>query len=187
MGNQIKRTVGTQICFADHTTDFSPTAANDLTQGVPNEVQIDTTSLADAAARQSDKADLGEQRAPAYTVMCALELAATPTAGDYVEFYWAASPDPTAGNGNPGGCSGADAAYAGYNANLGEGIKHLQFIGNHVCSDDPTAYIQISLVGVFSPACRYGSLVIKNESAAAFHSDAVETHVVFIPIYDEVE
>lgn len=187
MGNQIKRTVGTQICFADHTTDFAPTAANDLTQGTPNEVQIDLTSLADTAARQSVKVDLGEQRAPAYTVMVAFEMAATPTAGDYIELYWNASPDPTAANGNAGGCTGADAAYAGYNANLSEGVKHLQFIGNHVCSDDITTYIQVSLVSVFSPACRYGSLVVKNESAASFHSDAVETHVVFIPIYDEVE
>lgn len=187
MGNSIYRRVGTQICFADHTTDFSPTTANDLTQGTPSEVQIDLTSVADGAARQSNKVDLGEQRAPAYSVVAAFEIAATPTAGDYIELYWAPSPDPTAANGNPGGVSGSDAAYAGYSSNLAASVKQLDYIGNFICTAQATGTVQVAKVATFSPSERYGTLVVKNESGAALHSDAVEMHIVFNPIIDEVE
>ena len=185
MPNEVLRKVGDQLCFRD-STDFNPAAANDLTQS-PTNVQIDCTSLADAAARQSDKIDLGARRAPAYAVMAAFEIAATPTAGDLIELYWAPSPDATAANGNPGGVSGADAAYAGYSANLAASVKQLQLIGTFVCTAQATGTIQIAFVGVFSPTERYGTLVVKNESAAAFHSDMVETHVVFDPVIDEVQ
>ena len=50
-----------------------------------------------------------------------------------------------------------------------------------------TATVQVAEVGMFTPSERYGSLVVKNESAAAFHSDDVESHVVFDPIVPEVQ
>jgi len=180
-----------QICFADHATDFSPAAATDLritTDGsFELDVQLDLTSLADAAGRQSTKVDLGENRAQAYHVRAAFELAATPTAGDVIELYWAASQSATAGNGNPANVTGADSAYAGYSANLAASVKQLIWIGNFVCTAQVTGTVQVAEVGIFVPPERYGTLVVKNESAAAIHSDAVECHVVFDPILPEVQ
>src|SRR3990167_10879106 len=80
-----------QICFADHAGDFSPTAANNLQFSTPTTCQLSLASLADAAARQSTKVDLGTDRAPAYAVRAAFEMAATPTTGESIELYWAPS------------------------------------------------------------------------------------------------
>src|SRR3990172_401487 len=66
-----------QICFADHAGDFSPTAANNLQFSTPTTCQLSLANVADAAARQSTKVDLGADRAPAYQVRAAFELAAT--------------------------------------------------------------------------------------------------------------
>lgn len=176
-----------QICFADHATDFSPTAANDLRSNTPTSSQIILAGLADGAARQSAKVDLGANRATRYKVRAAFELAATPTAGDVIELYWAPSSSATAGTGNAGGVSGADAAYTGTSSNLAASVKQLERIGTFVCVEDPTTFIQIAECGYFVPGARYGTLVVKNESAAAFHSDDVECHVVFDPIVDEVQ
>lgn len=177
-----------QICFADHATDFtSPTAANDLRQGSETDGQLDLTSVPDSAYRQSAKVDLGSVRAAAYSVKAAFELAATPTAGEVIYLYWAASPDATAANGNPGGCSGSDADYTGYSSNADDSIAQLQLIGVFICTVQATGTVQIADCGVFSPSERYGCLVVRNESGAAFHSDANESHVVFNPIVDEIQ
>ena len=177
-----------QITFRD-STDFSPTAANDLRHvtAADQEVDLDMTSVADGAARQSDKVDLGEHRSHTYGVRCAVELAATPTAGDVIEFYWAPSAHSTAATGNLAGTTGSDAAYTGLDSDLDNSVLMLMFIGVHVCTDDPTTTVQTSFVGFLTPPTAYGSLVVKNESGAAFHSDAVETHVVFDPLIVEVQ
>src|SRR3972149_6455773 len=78
-----------QICFRD-VTDFGPAAANDLRVGTPTLVQLDMTSVADAAYRQSTKVDLGAVRAPAYAVRAALEFAAGGVAGELMGFWWGA-------------------------------------------------------------------------------------------------
>lgn len=178
-----------QITFADVGADYNPMAANDLrhASAVDTEVQLDLTSLADGAARQSTKVDLGEDRALSYAVRAAFEMAATPTAGDVIELYWAPSQHATAANGNPGGVSGADGAYAGYSSNMAASIKQLVFIGVFVCTVQVTTVVQVAEVGALSPTERYGSLVVRNESAAAFHSDAVESHVVFDPLVPELQ
>jgi len=177
-----------QITFRD-VTDFNPTAANDLrhASAVDVEVQLDLTSVADAAARQSTKGDLGAIRARAYKVRAAFELAATPTAGDVIELYWAPSQHATAGTGNPGAVSGADSAYAGYSSNLAASVLQLEYIGTFVCTAQTTPTVQVAECGLFVPTERYGSLVVKNESNAAFHSDAVESHVVFDPVFEEIQ
>jgi len=174
-----------QICFADHAGDFNPTAANNLQFSTPTTCQLSLANVADAAARQSTKVDLGADRAPAYQVRAAFELAATPTAGDVIELYWAPSPSATAGTANAGAVSGADSAYAGYSSNLAASVKQLIWIGNFVCTAQATATVQVAEVGMFTPTERYGSLVVKNESNAAFFTDDVECHVVFDPIVPE--
>lgn len=176
-----------QICFADFATDFGPTAANDLRKGTDTQVQIILAALADTAARQSAKVDLGANWAQQYHVRAAFELAATPTSGDVIELYWAPSSSGTAGTGNAAGITGADAAYAGYSSNLAASVRQLIFIGVFVCTVQVTATVQVAEIGVFNPPERYGSLVVKNESAAAFHSDDVECHVVFDPLIPELQ
>ena len=71
-------------------------------------------------------------------------------------------------------------------AELAEGIKQLIYIGSMVMSADATTTVQVAFIGVFSPPTRYGSLIVINESGAAHHSDAVESHIVFDPIVDEI-
>ena len=187
MPNEVLQKTGTQISFADHAGDFAPAAANDLEQGTPTNCQLSLASVGDTAARQSAKVDLGATRAVAYHINAAFELAATPTAGEVIEIYWAPSSDATAANANPGGVSGTDSAYAGYSSNLGDSVKQLERIGTFICTVQATTTVQIAYCGAFAPAERYGTLVIKNESGAAFHSDDVESHIVFTPIIDEIQ
>lgn len=180
-----------QIVFADHATDFSPTAANDLrisTDGSnETDVQLDLTSVANAAFRQSAKVDLGENRAAQYHVRAAVEMAATPTAGNTIRFYWAPSASGTAGTGNPGAVSGSDSAYTGYSSDGSASVKQLMLIGALVLAARATSTVQVGEVGLFSPPERYGSLVVENAGGSAFHSDAVEIHIVFDPILPEVQ
>lgn len=175
-----------QICFRD-VTDFSPAAAKDLRVSSPTLVQLDLTGVTDGAYRQSTKGYFGANRALSYAVQAALEFAATPTAADAVYIHFAFSSSSTAANANPGGVSGADSAYAGYNSNPEEGVRQLKPTVVFVCTDDPTAYVQVAECGVIYPTQAYVSLVIQNESGAAFHSDAVEIHIVLNPIVPEVQ
>ena len=187
MPNEILLKVGTQIVFANHAGDFAPAAANDLQQGTPTEVEWAPASLASASYHQSAKADLGATRAMAYELMAAIEFAATPTAGNVVEFFWGSSPDGTAANGNPGGLSGSDGAYTGYSSNALDSVRQLDRIGTFVVTAQATGTVQIAKCGVLVPDNRYGMLVVRNGSGAAFHSDDVEIHAVLTPIVTEVQ
>lgn len=188
MANEILVKVGTQISFADHAGDFSPASGTSLEVGTPINVQLALASVANGNARQSAKVDLGATRARDYTMWASIEMAATPTTGEVINFHWCASPQSTAGNGNPGYCTGVDAAYTGGVAELAEGLALLKgFIGAVVCSADATGTVQVGLIGVFSPPARYGSLVVENKCEAAFHSDDVEIHVVMVPAPDEIQ
>src|SRR3990167_6146914 len=144
-----------QIVFADHAGDFNPAAANDLrktTDGSQElDVQLSLASVADAAARQSTKVDLWENRAQAYHIRAAFEMAATPTAGDAIEIYWASSLASSTGTANPGAVIGIDSAYVGYGLSLAASAKQLTWIGNFICVATGTASVQIADVGLFSP------------------------------------
>ncbi len=189
MANEVLVKVGTQIIFADHATDFvGGTSGTSIEVATALDVQLDTTDVADTAGRQSAQADLGATRARRYLVSAALEMADTPTTGEVVEFYWCASNQSVAGDGNPGYCTGVDGAYAGGVATLAEGLAQLIRIGVMRMSADATTTVQVAVIHKdFRPPTRYGSLVVVNESGAAFHSDAVETHIVMDPIVDEVQ
>ena len=183
-----------QICFADHATDFSPTAANDLRFSTPTSSQILLESVASVTtvatttgARASAKVDLGAVRAARYKIRAALEFAATPTAGNTVEFYWAPSSSATAATGNAGGVSGSDAAYTGYSSNNDASLVQLELIGVMVTTAQATGTVQVAECGEFSPTERYGTLVVRNKSGAAIHSDSVECHIVFDPIVDQIQ
>lgn len=177
------------ISFAHHSPgDFGPTAANLLEHGTPTDVALQLASVANNAARQSAKVDLGESWYEAYLFSAAFELAATPTAGNVIELWWAPSPSGTAGTANPGGVSGSDAAYAGYSSNLAASVLQLQFIGDFVCTAQATGTVQVQTsIGILFPTHRYGSLVVYNKSGAAFHSDDVESHVVASPLARQIQ
>lgn len=183
-----------QIVFADHGTDFdtggnSPTAANDLRitsdGSFETNVQLDLTDLADAAARQSAKFDLGAHWARSYALRAAIEISNAPTAGAVIELYFGWTPNSTAANGNPGALTGSDAAYTGYNSNLAATVLQLDGPYVFVCTADYTGTVQVAEIGIIKPRGRYGILVVKNESGDALHSDAVESNIVLDPIVDE--
>lgn len=175
-----------QISFADHAGDFSPNVLSNLQFSTPTTCQISLASVADTAARQSAKVDLGANRAQAYKVRAAFELNA-PTAGDVIELYWAPSPSVTGTYANAANVVGSDSAYAGYSSNLAASVRQLDFIGNFVCTAQVTGTVQVAEISMFIPTERYGSLIVKNESNSAFASDDVEIHVVFDPIVPEVQ
>lgn len=180
--------VGTNQSFRFRdSTDFSPSANSVITEGTPTDVQIDCTSLANNSARQSDKCDLGANRAPGYFVRAAFEFAATPTANMWVGLYWAPSNSFSAAVGNPGAVTGADGAYSGYSSNTENSLLQLVFIQRFTCTAQATGTVQIGEVGYFRPPTRYGSLVIYNRSGAAFHSDMAEFAVVFQPDIQAVD
>jgi len=184
MANEVLQKVGTAIVLAD-TTDHSPAANNNL--GTRTD-QIDLTSLAADAARQSAKFDFGATRAAKYFVMAAIEWGTAPAAGETVEFFLAPSPSGTAAVANPGGVSGSDSAYAGYSANLGDSLKQLLFIGSMIQTTQATTTIQIGIGGVFSPPERYATLIAVNKSAADnLVADAVEMSILISPIVDEIQ
>lgn len=176
-----------QICFRD-STDFAPTVSLIAEGLTPTYGQLDMTSVANTNARASAKVDLGANFAQSYRVRGAFELAATPTAGNVIELYWAESAHSTAATGNPAGLTGSDAAYTGVDSDLTRALMWLDFIGVHICTDDPTPVVQINgNIGTLTPGNRYGMLVIRDNSGASFHNDAVEVHVVLDPIIPEVQ
>lgn len=143
---------------------------------------ITLASLANNAARQSVKLDLGATRAELYAVKADFEIAATPTAGNTIDLYWAPSSSATAGSDNPGNVSGADAAYTGYSANIDASVKQLVFIGSFICTAQATANVQKAAVGTFAPPHRYGSLVVYDKSGAALHSSDTNINITFTPL-----
>lgn len=177
MANEILHKVGTPIVFAD-TTDFAGS-------GYTRTAQIDLTSLANGAARESDKVDLGATRARLYGVAVAIEFDVAPTAGNTVEFYWSASPSGTAGTANDGGAAGADQAYQAGSED--EWKRQLIFLGSLIATADAATVVQRQTVGYFTPPERYGQIIVVNKSGQALEGDAVEMYVALVPIVDEVQ
>jgi len=135
--------------------------------------QIDLTSLANGAAREGDKVDLGATRAARYSVTLRVEADVAPTSGEVVEFYFGQSPHGTAATANPGGLSGSDAAYTGTAGDsVGDSIKQCSFVGALPCTSDAAGVIQ-QATWAFMPSERYVIPVVYNLSGQAFEGDAV--------------
>ena len=179
MANEILQKVGTWLVLAD-ATDFDNNPAADTDQ-------IDLTSLADGAARQSAKIDFTALRAAAFNVACSFEVDVAPVSGTTIDIYFAPSISATAGNENPGGIVGADGAYTGTAGDsLADSLKQLDFIGSVICSADADPVMQNQSF-TYSPHARYGTLVVFNQSGQAFVADAAQMYVIFEPIIDEVQ
>ena len=174
-----------QISFATHASYVADT--NQVIEiGTPTEVEMSLLDLADGAAVQSVKADLGAVRARQYVVTCCIEYqVAAPTTGTFVEFYWSASGQSGAAVGNPGYATGADGAYTGTPGTLAEGIAQLTQIGLLIVSAD--LEFQIADCGLFLPTHRYGSLIVKNETGQTIaDTDIIESAVVLTPIVEDI-
>lgn len=148
---------------------------------------ISMASVANGAARQGTKIDLGATIAALLAVYATIEMAATPVAGQTIDLYWAPSDSATAGTDNPANVTGTDAAYTGYSSNVAASVKQLLFIGSLVLTAQATATVQAGFVGVFRPPNRYGSLVVVNNGGSSVHSSDSNVQFVITPIEDTVE
>ena len=176
-----------QITFGNFAGDFNPTAANDLRVAGDTEVELVLLDLADAAAVQSSKADLGENRAAEYSVRACIEMqVAVADDGSTVDLYWSPSQHATPANGNAGACTGVAGAYAGYSSDLVTAKDQLQHIGPMNMTDDAVDSIQTGEVGILRTRERYGSLVVINNTGETIcDTDDIESHIVFDPIVPE--
>ena len=183
MANEILQKAKTPIVIAD-TTDY----AGDL--GTRTD-QIDLTSLAVGAARQSVKVDLGKGAAllgTRFDVYAAVEFAVVPSSGKVVDLWVGFSPSATAGTANPGGLSGADAAYNGTAGDsIPDSLQQLEFVGPLVATSDATTVVQYQYVGSFIARERYASFVVYNKADQALVADAVEMGIRIVPYLDEVQ
>lgn len=179
MANEILHKSGTPVVWAD-TTDYAG-------DGGTRTHQIDLTGLADGAARQGAKADLGATRAKHFSVTVCVEMAVVPVSKAAVDIYWATSPHATPGLINPGGCSGADAAYTGTAGDsLDDSLAQLIYLGSVSLTADADPVLQIQNFTLF-PQHRYGMPVIDNNGGQAMHSDAIECFISLTPIIPEVQ
>ena len=170
---------GTPIVWAD-TTDFggSPIARTH---------QFDMTSIATVAAREGAKADLGALRAARYSVTLRVEMDVAPVSSAIVSMWFGQSPHGTAGTANPGGLTGADAAYTGTAGDsLADSILQCSWVGSLPCTSDANGVIQ-QATWVFMPTERYVIPVVYNQTLQAFEGDAVEMSIIMTPLVDEVQ
>lgn len=179
MANEVLVKSGTPIVWAD-ATDYAG-------DGGTRTHQIDLTDLADGAARQGAKADLGATRAERYAVTFCVEMAVAPASGATVDFYWAASSHVVTAALNPGGCSGADAAYTGTTGDsLDDSLNQLIPIGSIYLTSDADPVLHSMTFTLFPPH-RYGMPVVDNNGGQAMHSDAIECFIALTPIIPEIQ
>lgn len=180
---------GTQFMF-NVTGSFSPADSGTNWELDPStNVILTLASLANGAARQSDKFDFGAAWAEQHALFGCVDFTdETPTLGKTVDYYLAPSPRSVQGAGNVAGNSGADAACPG--GALG-GILLAEFlelclpIGSLTVHDG--ACVQNGYVNVFSPPARYGQLIVVNNSGDAFEADNVESHAVINELIRELQ
>jgi hypothetical protein len=175
------------MALPDYSKTQSGTPKTIKTSG--GDAVVTLTSLANgngtsAGARQTQTLFLGPKWAQRWKVDVELEMAATPTAGNSVNFYASYTNENGAGQGNT---SGNDAPYTGYNNDIDVAIRQLEFLGAHICSAIATPTIQKSLVGLMFPKGPYVNLVIDNRSGAAFHSSAENMVIRLTPLEESVE
>ncbi len=128
------------------------------------------STLANGSYWQSAKIDLGATLASRYFLDLAVDLASTPTAGQTLDFWWNPSDSGTAATDNKGGASGSDATYAGYSSNAADSVAQLVPLGSFFCTVQ-TSTQKGQITGTLEAPNRYGSLVMLNNSGAAFASD----------------
>jgi len=179
MPNEVLQKTGTPLVWAN-SGDFSGTNS-----GFARTHQLDLTSLANNAARQGTKADLGATRARQFAVVAGLQVNVAATAGNLIEIWWSSSASGTAGTGNSGGAGGSDAAYKAGKED--EWKQQLQYLGALVLTNDGGTNVQYQCIGFFTPPDRYGMPVVVNKSGQALKSNGIEQFVALVPLVDEVQ
>lgn len=134
--------------------------------------------------QQSASLDFGTNWAQRWRMESNLEIAATPTAGNSVNYFGSWN---TASGTGMGNTSGANAPYSGYAANLDASTKHLEFMGAHICSTQATPLVQKAFVGIIFPKGRHLNLVLDNRSGAALHSTETNQVITFTPLEESME
>ncbi len=180
---------GTLLSF--QSSVYVPTGNNDLTDETPTVVDLTMdeggTGLSAGAAINSDQVDLGAARAARYSLKAAIEFFAAILVGSVVTFYWSSSQHSSVGVGNDGRTDGVDGPYTGDGGgDVAESVKQMQFIGRFKTTD--LVGVQIANVGIFSPAARYGQLVVVNDTATVIcGTDDIESSVLMTPLVDEIQ
>lgn len=194
MANEVlvKTAGGPTIISFNVTGSFSPADSGTnwlVDQAADTNCAITLSGVTNTNGRQSAKVDMGATRAARYAVYGCVDFTGeTPTTGNTVDYYWAPSTSGTAANSNVAGNSGGDAAApdgALGSITLAEFLLQCQYIGSLVVHDG--AVVQNGFVGIFSPAERYGQLIVVNNSGGTFEADDVEAHQVFVPLTDEIQ
>ena len=185
MANVVNTKTGTEYSF--QSASYSPTGVSDLSDGSPTVVDLTLSSIAAAAAKNSDLVDLSQTRASRYTVIAAIEWFAAIVAGTPVDFYWSPSHNSSVTAGNPGNPDGVDGAWTGDGGGtVAETVNQLQYIGSFITTD--LQGVQIAYVGSFSPAARYGQLIIVNNTATTLcGTDDIESSVLMAEILEEIQ
>ncbi len=188
MANEVLVKSGTAIVFGVSGSFSSADAGTQWAAAIT--ALLTLSAVADAAARQSDKVDLGATRSKLYAVYgCVDYTGETPVATGSVDYYWAPSTSGTDATGNVAGTSGLDGvAPAGAvpaGITLAEFLKLCVFIGSINTTDD--AAVLNAFVGAFEPPARYGQLVVVNNGGDVFEADDVEAHQVLLPLIDEIQ
>jgi hypothetical protein len=145
---------------------------------------ITLASIANGAARQGAKGDLGATRARRWNMLVEINMDAAPTAGNLIEFYWSSSPSGTAGTQNTGGASGTDAAYKA--AEEDEWKKQLMLVGCLVLTNDSDTVVQV-IEFCFEPMHRYGMPILVNKSGQALEGDDDSHKITLTPIVEEIQ
>lgn len=168
---------GTTITWA-HAADYA---------NVPyiDNFELDLSALANNAARQGAKGDLGATRAERFAVRVGVELDVDLTAAGSIFVYWSGSPSGTAATSNTGGASGSDGAYTDGVASHKENLELIGILALPATADDDILYDAI--IGVFSPKERYGMPIVINASGQALEAAADTMYVSLIPIVDEIQ
>ena len=135
-------------------------------------------------ARQSVTLDFGATWAEAWRLETEFEMAATPTAGNAINLYASWSGSTGAGEGNT---SGTDSSYTGYSSNIDAAVRHLEFLGAHICTSQTTTTVQRAVIGIIRPKGRYMNLVVDNRSGAAFHSTDTNQLIRFTALTSRVD
>lgn len=184
------------LIAANSTPEVWADSADYAGDGGARTAQIDLTALAAGAARQGAKRDMDTalgvaNRLPrrwAVTIRIEYDTGNEPVDGETVDLYWAASLSGTAGTANPGGTSGADAAYTGTaGSTLAESLLQLQFIGSMPLTNDAATIVQ-QMTFITTIPTQYGMPVLVNGSAAdVFEGDANEMSITFTPLEEEIQ
>lgn len=172
---------GTHLVVADCAGDY----AGDLGSCTD---QISMASVAASAARQSAKLDFGTNRAQLWAMYTAMEFDVAPASGGAVDHYLAFSTSGTAGTANPGGTSGADAAYTGTSGDsLEDSLKQLLFVGSLVATSDIAPTVQFQQVGIFKTPLQFANLAIVNLANQALEGDDIEMGILIIPLETQIQ